>query len=172
MMNKRLSVHILNRWVDMAFRISGLDVNLFRPLFALTDSELHLRGIQRQVADGSVPGFPCRISLAEAAPGEQLLLLNFEHQSALTPYRSAHAIYVRETARQTFDAINEIPSPLSSRLLSIRAFDAAGMMVDAEVVEGAMAELEIERQLTAVNVAYLHVHFARRGCYAARVDRL
>jgi hypothetical protein len=155
----------------MAFRITGLDVEMFLPLFGLSDGELAVRGIRRETADDSVPGFPCRVTLAEAAPGETLLLLNFEHQPARTPYRSAHAIYVREIARRTFDAIDEIPAPLRHRMLSIRAFDAQGMMVDAGVVDGMRAAGEIERQLSAPQTAYLHVHFARRGCYAARVDR-
>lgn len=155
----------------MAFRISGLDVDLFRPLFGLTDHELAARGIRREVADDSVPGYPCRVTLAEADPGERLLLLNFEHQSAPTPYRSAHAIYVRESARETRTALNEIPAPFLTRLLSIRAFAADGMMIDADVAEGTDAAAEIERQLADPQVAYLHIHFARRGCYAARVDR-
>ena len=155
----------------MAFRITGLDVDLFRPLFGLTDAELAIRGVRREIADASVPGFPCRVTLAEADPGERLLLLNFEHQPARTPYRSAHAIYVREIARSTYDAIDEIPPPLRNRILSIRAFDAQAMMVDADIVDGKCAEGEIARQLSAPGVAYLHVHFARRGCYAARVDR-
>ena len=155
----------------MAFRITGLSVEMFLPLFGLSDIELAARDIRRETADESVPGFPCRVTLAEAAPGETLLLLNFEHQAARTPYRSAHAIYVREIARRSFDAIDEIPAPLRQRILSIRAFDAEGMMIDAEIVDGMRAEVEIERQLSAPRAAYLHVHFARRGCYAARVDR-
>ena len=89
---------------------------MFLPLFGLSDGELSVRGIRRETADDSVPGFPCRVTLAEAAPGETLLLLNFEHQPARTPYRSAHAIYVREIARRTFDAIDEIPAPLRHRM--------------------------------------------------------
>jgi hypothetical protein len=167
----RLAAFTRSRSLIVAFRITGLDVDLFRPLFDLADHELAARGIRREVADDSVPGFPCRVTLAEAEPGERLLLLNFEHQPAPTPYRSAHAIYVRESARETYAAVNRIPAPFLTRPLSIRAFDADGMMVDADVAEGTNAAAEIDRQLADPRVAYLHIHFARRGCYAARVDR-
>ena len=103
--------------------------------------------------------------------GEELLLLNYEHQPALTPYRSTHAIYVRNTAQRAFDAVNTVPDVLTSRLLAVRAFDVTHMMIDAEVCEGVEAVHMFERFLSNADTAYLHVHNARRGCYAARVER-
>ncbi len=64
-----------------------------------------------------------------------------------------------------------IPEQLRIRLLSVRAFDADGMMIDAQVLEGAGLDAQIERMFTDPRAAYLHVHNARRGCFAARVDR-
>ena len=64
-----------------------------------------------------------------------------------------------------------IPEQLAIRLLSVRAFDGDGMMIDADVVEGTGLEPLIERMFADGRVAYLHVHNARRGCFAARVDR-
>ncbi len=155
----------------MSFRIIGLDVDQFRPLFGLRDADLHARNTRRVIADAAKPGFPCRVSLEEAAAGESLLLTNFEHQAAASPYRSAHAIFVRETASETFDRVDVVPELMRSRLLSIRAFDDRGMMLDADVVEGANAEVLIERLLSRSVAAYLHAHFAKRGCYAARIER-
>ena len=65
----------------------------------------------------------------------------------------------------------QIPQVLEKRLLSLRAFSAEGMLLDAEVSEGAGLRGTIERLLSFPAVAYLHVHNARPGCYAARVDR-
>jgi hypothetical protein len=155
----------------MAFRIVGLDVAPFRPLFGLPEAELSSRGARRVVADDSKPGYPCRVSLEEAKPGEPLLLLNFEHQAASTPYRSCHAIFVRESARQTFDRLDDVPEMMRTRLLSIRAFDDNGMIVDADVIDGMDAETLIDRLFSSSDAAYLHVHFAKRGCYAARIER-
>lgn len=152
------------------FRIEGLSPEPFVPLFGLSDRELAERGVVRMMCD-SHPGFPCRITLADAEPGETLLLLNHEHQSAATPYRASHAIFVREGARAAARYENEVPDVLTRRLLSVRAFDSAGMMTDADVVEGAVLAPLIGRMFADPPVAYLHVHNAKRGCFAARVDR-
>ena len=152
------------------YRVTGLPLDPFRDLFGLGEAELAARGVRRVVADAK-PGFPCRISLEDAEPGEPLLLLNFEHQPADTPFRSRHAIFVREAARTTHDGVGTLPEQLRVRLLSLRAFDSEHMMVDAEVAEGREAEPVIERLLADPRTAYLHAHFARRGCYAARIDR-
>lgn len=154
---------------NQPFRIAGLSPDLFRPLFAKSDAQLHQLGARRVFADDA--RMPCRVSMAHAEIGEELLLLNYEHQPANTPYRSTHAIYVRKLAQHAFDAVNTVPEVLTSRLLAIRAFDATHMMIDAEVCEGVQAATMFERFLANVNTRYLHVHNARRGCYAARVER-
>jgi hypothetical protein len=45
------------------------------------------------------------------------------------------------------------------------------MLRDADVVEGAAAAPVIARMLANPGVAYLHAHYAKPGCYAARIDR-
>lgn len=152
----------------MPFRISGLPAEPFQHLFALGDAELKRHGALRRIAEDG--GYPCRISLTDAAPGDTVILVNYEHQDADTPFRARHAIYVREGERR-FESVDEIPAQLRKRLLSIRAFDASGMMVNADVVEGRDLEPLIDRFLADEAVAYLHLHYARQGCYAARVDR-
>lgn len=154
----------------MNFRIRGLRAETFRPLFALSDAELTAHAAIRVVADRQ-PGFPCRVSLADAAPGETLLLLNYEHLAVASPYRSRHAIYVREVAEDVELQLNEVPDVLRTRLLSVRAFDAAGMMRDAEVTDGGMLAELARKMLRAPQCTYLHLHNARPGCFAARVDR-
>jgi len=154
----------------MSFRISGLAAREFSGLFGLSDAELAARNALRVVADRH-PGFPCRVSLVDAQPGERLLLLNYEHLPVTGPYRSRYAIYVRENASEAQLGVNEIPQVLQHRLLSLRAFDAAGMLLDADVAEGAALVPALEQLLAPPQVAYLHVHNARPGCFAARVDR-
>ncbi|MFD1611863.1 DUF1203 domain-containing protein [Sphingomonas tabacisoli] len=153
----------------MAFRIAGLDPEAFLELAYLSDGELADRGIIRRISSGS--GFPCRVTLAEVPAGEAALLMNYEHQPAGTPFRASHAIFVREGAGQRFDRIDEVPELFRTRLLSIRAFDAEGMMVEADVVDGKETEAAIERFFAAPATDYLHIHYAKPGCFAARVDR-
>lgn len=154
----------------MSFTVSSLPLEPFAPLFALDDEALAARGALRVVADAPF-AFPCRVTLDDAAPGETLILLNHEHQDADTPFRSRYAIYVRETAEGPASTIDALPPALRRRLLSLRGFDAAGMLLDADVVEGATAVPVIERMLENPAVAYLHAHYAKPGCYAARIDR-
>lgn len=155
----------------MSFRVTGLSPELFRPLFGLSDSALAGHGVVRQTVEAN-PAAPCRVTLDDAEVGETVLLLNFEHQDADTPYRSRHAIFIRETAETPAVFEGELPPALARRLLSLRAFDGDHMMIDAEVVEGVEARPLIERLLADNRTAYLHAHYARRGCFAARIDRV
>jgi hypothetical protein len=154
----------------MSYRITGLSPEPFRPLFGLSDAELARRGVQRMVADAPF-GFPDRIEISDAAPGESLLLLNYLHQPADTPYRSGHAIFVREREVAPTDLVDDLPPAMRARPLSLRAFDAGHMMVDADLADGAGAEGLIERLLADARVAYIQAHYARRGCYAGRIER-
>ncbi len=152
----------------MNFTVSGLSPEPFVPLYGLSDGELAKRRARRVVVDGS--GFPDRIEMRDAEAGETLLPVNFEHQNADTPFRSSHAVYVREgaTESRSFDGLPEV---LRRRLLSLRGFSSEGMLVEADVVDGSEAEPLIERLLSDPAVAYIHAHCARPGCYLARIDR-
>jgi hypothetical protein len=154
----------------MSFRYRGLPLSGLKPLFGLGDDELTARGIRRMIADVK-PGFPCRVTLEDAEPGERVLLLAFEHQPAATPYRASGPIFVREAAQTAFDRVGDPPLSLLARLLSVRAYASDGMMTDAEVTPGENLELLLRRFFADAGVAYAHVHYAKRGCYAARVAR-
>ncbi len=154
----------------MSFRITGLPAEPFAPLFELSDVELAERGAVRQIADVRQPGYPCRVSLTDSQPGDELILVNYEHHPAASPYRMRFAIYVRRGEKQ-FDAVDEVPAQLRCRTLAVRAFDHQAMMVGWELVEGRDLEAAIDRRFTDPRAAYLHIHFAAPGCYAARVER-
>jgi hypothetical protein len=153
----------------MSFRITGLPAAEFADLFALDDEALRARRAVRQAVDTRF-SFPCRISLTDAEPGQSVILVNYEHQRADSPYRASHAIYVRE-GEATYDAIDAVPDQLRRRMLSLRAFDASGMIVGADLVDGRKLEDGIATLLADERAAYLHAHFAKFGCYAARIER-
>ena len=154
----------------MSFRIIGLTAEDFAPLFALTDAQLAARGAVRRVAEARSPGTPCRISLTDAEPGDELLLVNYEHHPVDSPYRMRFAIFVRK-GEETYDEVDQVPEQLRLRTLAVRSFDADAMMVDRELVDGRDLEAAIARLFADARAAYLHVHFAAPGCYAARVER-
>lgn len=154
----------------MSFRITGLSPAPFRHLFGLDDAALAAHGARRVTVERS-PGTPDRIGLRDLAPGEQALLLNYEHQPADTPFRASHAIYVHEGTDAPYDAVDTVPELLRRRTLSLRAFGADHMMVDADLVDGRELEAALQRFLADPAVAYLHAHSAKPGCYLARIER-
>jgi hypothetical protein len=152
------------------FRISGLDGAQFEHLFGLSDDALKAHNATRHIADEK-PSFPCRVTLEDAEIGERLLLLPYRHHTAKTAYRSEGPIFVRERPVKRTVMQDEIPEQLRVRLISLRAYDRAGMMIDADIVEGTALRPLIERFLANEQASYLHAHFARRGCYAASIER-
>jgi hypothetical protein len=152
------------------FQISALQRNDFEEFFQLGDEQLAARGAKRYVAN-KTPGFPCRVSLEDAAPGERVLLIPYAHQPAQSPYRACGPIFVRESARTASVPPDTVPALLRSRMLSVRAYDSRDLMIDADVVDGRELEGSLVRVLANERVRYIHLHYAGPGCYACRVDR-
>jgi hypothetical protein len=151
----------------MSYRITGLPAEHFTHLFALSDADLAALGAVRRIADGR---HPCRVSLTDSQPGDEVVLINYEHHPVASPYRMRFAIYVRK-GEETYDRVDQVPEQLRIRTLAVRAFDANAMMLAWELVEGRELEGVIGRLLAEARTAYLHIHFAAPGCYAARVER-
>jgi hypothetical protein len=153
----------------MSFQIHALPESLFAPLFAMSDEELGVRCARRVVVDG--PGFPCRVSLEDAAVGETVILTNYEHQPEASPFRASHAVYVRDGVKSAAPVVGAVPKAIRSRLISVRGFDDAHDIAAADVVEGRALGDAIEAMFADPKVRYLHLHYAKPGCYAARVTR-
>ncbi|MEQ1831454.1 MAG: DUF1203 domain-containing protein [Candidatus Eisenbacteria bacterium] len=153
-----------------SFRIIGLPLAPFAPLFALTDSELATRGMRRVVADSN-PGYPCRVSLADAEPGETLILLSHVHHDVAGPYRASGPVYVREAAAERTLAAGEVPDVVATRLLSIRAYDDSDMLLAATVAEGREFATVVCGMFAEPDVAYVHAHNAKPGCFSCRIER-
>ena len=153
-----------------SFRLVGLSADRFEPLFAMSDDELAALGARRVVADAPT-GFPCRVSLADADVGDELLLLPFEHLDARSPYRASGPVYVRARARRAVLEPGVIPPYVTRRLMSVRAYDASDMMVDAAVCEGVDVHATLERLMADAGVAFVDLHNAKRGCFSCRVER-
>jgi hypothetical protein len=154
----------------MGFQISGLPLQPFAGLLQMDAGQLQAAGvIDLSVEDEHT--WPCRVTLQDAVPGERVLLLNYRHQPAESPYAASGPIVVRRAASHTHVGVNEVPEQQRIRLLSVRAYDARHWIVGAEVTPGTELESVIEGFFADPRVAYLHLHNARYGCYSARVDR-
>lgn len=154
----------------MGFRILGLSADPFRHLYGLSDDELARRGVRRYVADETT-AYTDRIEMRNARPGETVLLLNHVSQAADTPYRATHAIYVLEGAEQTYVGENDVPGIMRDYPQSLRAFDAMGMLVEADLAFGDEVGPTIERLFQNPKTSYIHAHNAKQGCYAGRIER-
>jgi hypothetical protein len=155
----------------MSFQIQALDPQRFEKYFSMSQEQLARHNAVR-IAAAPRGGLPCRVSLADSEVGEDLVLVNFEHQPGASPYRAAHAIYVRRGVAQGRPAIDEIPPVFKSRTLSLRAFDDRAMIVGGALAEGANLAAALDRLLVNPDVAYVHIHYAEFGCYAARATRV
>src|ERR1700722_4013929 len=164
-------VAVGHRECAMSFRITGLPAEGFAHLFQLSDAELAEQGAVRRIAEARDPGTPCRVSLTDAQPGDELILVNYEHHPVASPYRMRFAIFVRK-GEERFDAIDEVPDQLRLRTLAVRGFDKDARMTGRHLVDGGELEGAIERLAANPAAAYLHIHYAAPGCYAARVDRV
>lgn len=154
----------------MSFVVTGLSAAPYTHLYGLSDAELAEHGAYRYTADAS-PGFPDRIEMRDAQLGERLLLVNHASMDQATPYKTSHAIFVLEGARESYRAGNTIPDVMHRRLLSLRAFDRSGMMLDAELAQGDAISETVERFLANLKADRIHAHYALRGCYAGLIER-
>jgi hypothetical protein len=154
----------------MTYKITGLDPSEFTHLIGLDEEDLAAQGAVRMTADAR-PGFPCRITLDDAEIGETLLLVNHCSHDGDNPYRATHAIFVNESATEAAIYVDEVPPALDRRVLSLRAFDQAGMMTDAALAQPGEADAVIRRLLASDAVDHVDAHNATRGCFAARIDR-
>src|SRR4051812_10951128 len=153
----------------MTYRITGIDPTPYKPLLGLPDEELAARGIVRMPVDG--PGFPCRVSLTDRDVGESVLLLNHVSHDLANPYRASHAIFVTEGADRAAEYIDETPPVFATRVLSLRGFDADGMMADAVLTQPGEADAGIRKLFANPAIETIHAHNATRGCFAAKIER-
>lgn len=164
-------IGIFQRAIAMTYRITGLDAAKFSRLFTLSDGGIVEHQAIRRVADAK-PDFACRIGLREVGIGEELILLHYEHQPMRSPYQPGHAIYVGRSSAETYDRINEIPESLMLRRVSLRAFNSAHFIVDACLAEPSTLESSLKNLLGKKDVTYIHAHYAKFSCYAARIERV
>ena len=152
------------------FHVSALPGGPFAPLFSLSDDELEAQNARRFIADSN-PGYPCRVSLVDASPGQTMIALPYIHHAVAGPYNGSGPIFVREHAQQAHFEIDEIPELLRHRYLSVRGYNSAGSMVNAKIVPGHKLRATVKEFFQHEGIAYLHVHNAGPGCYICSVER-
>ena len=153
------------------FKIKALQHEEFTELFELDNQSLEKLGAVKMRVDKK-PGFPCRVSLEDAELGEEVILLTYQHHQTNSPYQSSGPIFVRRNATTALLDVNEIPTMLNHRLLSIRAYNKDGIMKEASVVEGTNLRHALLTAFSDPQIDYIHIHNAKPGCYNCVAERV
>ena len=155
----------------MSFQIRALAADTGQHLFDLSDGQLRSKNARKVTVDAK-PGYPCRITLRDAEIGEEMILMHYQHLDVASPYRAGHAILVGKGKRQSEPAVGEIPQALFDRPLSLRGFDRAHMLINSDLAEGEAVGNAIAEMFRNPDVAVIHLHNAKPGCYAACATRV
>lgn len=153
----------------MTYRITGLDPQTFNELRGAGKETLAIRGAVRMMAH-ACPGYPCRVSLIDAAIRESVLLLP-HRLGRRGPFAFSYAIFVREQAMEAASYKDEVPPVFATRLLSLRGFDGHDMVIAAALARPGQADDALRRMLDDPMISYIDVHNAIPGCFAARAER-
>lgn len=154
----------------MTYKVTGLAPAACAHLFSMSDAELAAINARRVTATAS-KGFPCRVSLQDAAEGERLILFHHVSHDVATPYRSAYAIYVREAAQHAAEYTDETPPVFEGRPIALRGFDTEGNLRNAVLALPGQADARIRELFDADEIAYIHAHNAAHGCFSAAIER-
>ncbi|MHA7060160.1 DUF1203 domain-containing protein [Aquimarina sp. M1] len=153
------------------FQIKAINHVGIASLFELTDVELQKHNALRITVDKK-PGFPCRISLEDAAIGEEVILVPYAHHNVTSPYKAYGPIFVRENVKTATPKMNEIPAMLTHRSLSVRGYNDKSSMISAETVHGEGLFDLIQVLFNTSEIVYLHIHNAGPGCFNCQIDRI
>jgi hypothetical protein len=153
----------------MSYVVRGLDPAPYLSLFGMSEEELAQRNVVRMTVDS--PTYPCRVSLTDRELGETVLLLNHVSHDVVNPYRASHAVFVAEVEQEAAEFVDRVPPVFKTRVMSLRGFDASGMMAGALLTQPGEADAGIRTLFADPAIETIHAHNATRGCFSARIER-
>ena len=152
------------------FQINGLERLQFLSYFNMSESDLVDAGAYLFQSD-ECPCYPCRVSLVDAEIGEQVLALSYNHLNVSGPYNASGPIFIRTNATECRPEVNEVPEMLRHRQLSVRGYNDAHLMIEADAAEGRQLEKVLTRQFSNQDVNLIQIHNAGPGCFNCSVIR-
>lgn len=120
-------------------------------------------------------GFPCRVCLRLAHPGEAVLLGSYDLPKPLGTYWTPSPIFLHAEPCTPYQGAGEVAEIVRrNALVSVRAYDGEGMCLYdlGQVAEGAAVEAPLARALADARTSFVNIHTARPGCLLCRVERL
>ncbi|WP_242899959.1 DUF1203 domain-containing protein [Stenotrophomonas maltophilia] len=154
-----------------AWYLGGIDHRPFLRLFEKSDTALAALGIRRRWA-GESGGHPCRISLSDPPGGSELLLLSHVHLPLHSPYHASGPIFVQRGVTRCVLPPGEVPPYVQRRMISLRAYDQAALMLAAEISAGTDVGARLDALFADPAVAFVQLHNAAHGCFSCQADRV
>jgi hypothetical protein len=136
-----------------------------------TRSDLFGHQALRPIRVDDSPGYPCRVCLRDAAVGDEVFLIAHRASPVEHPHSVVGPVYIHAHACAPWAAAGSLPPVVRTRRLAVRAYDSGGDLIACELAEGAAVEAAITRLFEDSRAAALHLHFARAGCFACRLER-
>lgn len=120
-------------------------------------------------------GFPCRVCLRYAAPGESVLLGSYNLPKPQGLYWTPSPIFVHAEPCTPYQGTDELPDIIRrNALVSVRVYDAEGMVLYdlGQVSDGGQADVPLARALADARTSFVNIHTARPGCLLSRVEKI
>jgi hypothetical protein len=128
--------------------------------------------VKRVTAEG---GEPCRDVLRRAKTGEELLLGSYSPFSKPGPYREFGPVFILASDPGEARPADSLPIGSDADYLrsqfAVRAYSHEEEIVDALLVDAGEGQNVVDRFFAREDVAFVHVRFPTRGCFAVRLDR-
>ena len=117
------------------------------------------------------PGAPLRCCLREAEAAERLVLIAYRPDDTVGAYREIGPVFLHADACDGFEPSAGYPGGFRRRQQVFRAYDAAGRIAYAVLVDGADAEAAIDTLLANPDITTIHSRNVLYGCYMFAINR-
>jgi hypothetical protein len=116
-------------------------------------------------------GEPLRCCLRPARAGERIALIAYRPTGTAGAYAETGPVFVHAEPCEGYPTDGSWPPEFRNRQQVLRAYDAAGRIADAILVEGAEAEDGIAKLLADPGHVVVHSRNVLYGCYMFAISR-
>src|SRR6266545_4300144 len=116
-------------------------------------------------------GSPVRCCLRLSRAGERIALIAYRPPGTAGAYAEVGPVFVHAHPCAGYAEPNAYPAAYRARQQVLRAYDAAGRIADATLVDGSTAEDGIARLLADPAVTIVHSRNVLYGCYMFAIER-
>lgn len=127
----------------------------------------------RRVA-ATAGGAPCRHCLRDAQAGDMMLLGSYNLLAPLGIYWTPSPIFVHADACARYDAADDVPEIVRTRLVSVRAYDRDDQCLYdlGQAVQGTAVDPFLTRAIGDARTKFVNIHTAKPGCLLCRMERV